>query len=95
VYVRSRESKRGVYWDCEEPRNKECAARAITAVPRLNQDIIVFKGPEESPHDHPPNREASDAEVFRERIKRKTAEHPEQPPAQLLQTEIASVPDGV
>jgi hypothetical protein len=95
IYIRSQKSKGRVYWDCRKVRSGECKGRAITTEPNEDQEVVVLKGPKESPHTHPPNREEAAADVVKEKIKRKAEDHPEQPPAQLLRTELAGVPAGV
>lgn len=95
IYIRSRSGKSRVYWDCRKVRSGECKGRAVTTEPTEDEEVIVLRGPKDSPHTHPPNREEAAADVVMEKIKRKAELHPEQPPAQLLRTELAGVPAGV
>lgn len=60
LYVKSCNRNESTYWDCSRLRNKECKARAVTTVNHANQ-IIVLKGPNESRHSHPPNRDQVEA----------------------------------
>ena len=91
MYVRSREAKSKIYWDCRRVRSGECKARAITTAPRDDGSVTVLKGPKESEHTHPPNREEAEAEKFVEELKEEAADHPELPPAQLLRTAMPGV----
>lgn len=50
-YARSRAA------DCQRVRQGECTARAVTNDPRPDEDIIVYRGPAECTHTHPPNSE--------------------------------------
>lgn len=84
-----------MYWDCRKVRAGECKAKAITSEPNSEGEVVIYKDPGLSGHDHPPNREEAAADVVRQAIKRKAASNPEQPPAQLLRTELAGVPAGV
>ena len=52
-----------MYWDCRRVRTKECKARAITAVPNSNQQVIVLEGPSQSRHEHALNQEELAADV--------------------------------
>ena len=63
LYLRSKSKKDKTYWDCKRLRLKECKARAITGE-FASGDIMVLKGPRESPHSHPPNREECEVENF-------------------------------
>ena len=91
IYVRSRVAKERVYWDCRLLRRGTCTARAITSDPSDGGNIEVFKGPDGSKHDHPPNREETTAEVIIERVKRKAVAHPADPPARILRAELQGV----
>ncbi|KAJ4438240.1 hypothetical protein ANN_14179 [Periplaneta americana] len=51
------------------------------------------EGPSE--HTHPPNREEAEAEIVKQGLKRKAAEHPERRPAQVLHIDLGHVPSGV
>lgn len=92
MYIRSRKQRERIYWDCQKLRGKECTARAITNDPAPGEAFILIKGPAESPHAHPPNVEQCRAETVVQKLKRKAADHPEQPPAMMLRTELAAVP---
>ncbi len=79
---------------------KECNVQAITSDSADDSDdtsitITFFKGLAESPHSHPPNIDENIADQLAASIKGKAEEYPEQPPAQLLQTELQDVPDEV
>ncbi|KAJ8665094.1 hypothetical protein QAD02_006756 [Eretmocerus hayati] len=43
-----------VHWRCCRYRSEKCHATAITSDPSIIQTLIVYKGPDESGHDHPP-----------------------------------------
>lgn len=93
MYLRSGAPKKGrVYWECRKLRSGECTARATTSVPTDRGEVIVYR---QSPHTHAPSREAVAAEEILQKVKRKATEHPEQPPAQLLRSELGGVPDAV
>jgi len=57
--------------------------------------IAIFKGPKDSEHTHPPDVDENSATKLAASLKRKAEEHPEQPPSQLLRTELQGVPDEV
>lgn len=95
IYQRTNVSNRRVYWVCRRSYRKECTARAITSEPADGVPLVVFQGPDESEHTHPPNEEESVAAQLTISLKRKAKDHPEQPPAQLLRTELQGVPDDV
>ena len=57
--------------------------------------LDVVKGPKESPHSHPPNQEASAAEVIRTQTKQKAVEHLKWSLAQLLRTELQKISKAV
>jgi len=76
-------------------RRKECTARAITNEPRAGEDVVVFKGSETSEHQHPPNREQVQTIQLAATLKRKAAEHPGQPPTQIMRDELACVSTAV
>jgi len=48
-----------------------------------------------SPHSHAPNREEVKGKKIVERLKRHAMQHPDAPPAQVLRTELRSVPAEV
>lgn len=93
VYLRSKNDLRAgkTYWDCNRLRRKECNARAITSYG--DEVPVIFKEP--TNHSHAPNREETEAEVVKCRLKRTAEEHPELPPAQILRTELPSTSAGV
>jgi hypothetical protein len=95
LYLRSRRSKGRVYWDCRLLRGKTCTARAVTSDPEDGGQLQLFKGPDESEHSHPPDREEVAAEVITSRLKRKAAENPAEPPARILRTELQGATDDV
>lgn len=95
IYTRSRVQKGRTYWDCRKLRAGECNGRAITSEPNSEGEVVIFKDPGLEGHEHAPNREEAAADVVRQTIKRKAASNPEQPPAQLLRTELTGVPQGV
>lgn len=82
IYLRSRDQHGKIYWDCDRVRAKDCRARAIT--PQEGVVIIIHRGPDESPHDHPPDREAAETDIVRTGLKRQAEENIDQPPAQIL-----------
>jgi hypothetical protein len=95
AYQRDRISNRRAYWVCKRMYRRECTARAITSDPADGVPVVVFKGPDQSEHQHPPNVEENIAAKVRTAMKRKAADHPEQPPAQLLRMELQDQPDDV
>ena len=95
TYVRSREAKGRIYWDCRKVRSGECSARAVTNNPKPGEEVVVYKGPAESMHNDVPNREEVAAEKLTQTLKRKALENPGQPPSQILRTELAGVDSGV
>lgn len=70
LYIKSFDRNGSTYWDCHKVREKVCKARAITSNADEN-GLIVVKGPEQSPHSHPPNREFVEAERIKCAIKQK------------------------
>lgn len=69
LYTRSFVRKNSTYWDCLKLRDKECSARAVTILNPAG-DIVIQKGPRQSPHQHGPSRDAVDAEVIKVNVKR-------------------------
>ena len=57
--------------------------------------LQLYKGPEESKHSHPPNREEVAAEVLTRTLKRKAVDNPAEPPARLLRTELQGATSDV
>lgn len=94
-YLHSRRAKGRRYWDCDRVRTKQCSARAVTNDPADGAPVVVFKGPSESSHLHAPNHEEVQADILTQTLKRKAAENPGQPPAQILRNELAGVSQGV
>lgn len=76
------------YWRCK--RMGECNARLVTVGP----DLRITKGKREDHTSHAPSWEEVEAAKLVSSLKRKAAEHPEAPPAQLLRTELRNVPSG-
>lgn len=95
IYVRSRSANGRIYWDCRNVRKRECSARAITNEPKPGEEVVIFKGPQDSVHTHAPNREETKAVVVTQDLKRKATEHPGQPPSQILRNELPSVSTAV
>ena len=79
------------YWCCR--KKGVCFARAITDGD--DDNLIIIKGPQQSPHNHAPDREEIEAIRIGGRLKRLAQEHPELPPAQILRRELRSVPSGI
>ena len=94
VYVRSRTRGSRVYWDCQRTKRKECTGRAVTN-DRAGDELVLYRGPTESPHQHAPNREETEAVRVTETLKRKAAEHPGQRPSQILRAELPTVSTAV
>lgn len=95
TYLKSRTGKGRVYWDCARVRQRQCSARAITNQPKAGEPLLVLKGPTDSAHLHPPSQEEVQAIILTQTLKKKAADHPGQPPAQILRTELAGVSLGV
>ena len=81
------------YWECKKLRSKECTARAITST--TNGVVTVLKGPNESQHSHPPNREVNEAEKIKLVMKRQAETDPDRPGNALLRENLAGVSSGV
>ncbi len=86
-------AEKHAYWVCRKYYRNEFNAQASD--PADGTFITIFKGLTESLHSHVPNIDENIADQLATSIKRKAEEHPEQPPAQLLWTELQGVPDGV
>lgn len=87
-YVKSRERKNKVYWDCQKVRARECSARAITL--DVTQDpIVVIQGPDKSVHSHPPNQDAVKAMALVEELKTTAQSQPSLPPALLVRDTLS------
>lgn len=83
------------HWECKRLRiGKECSVRATTNNPRASEQLVVIKHPTVTSYSHPPNFNECEAEKVKFSLKRKAEAHPEQPPAQLLRTELASTSEG-
>ncbi len=91
MYERSRIAEKHVYWVCRKYYGKECNAQAITSDLANGTPITIFKNLAALPHNHPSNKDDNIADQLATSIKRKAVEYPEQPPAQLLQTELQGV----
>lgn len=83
LYLYSFKRKESTYWDCTKVRTKECKARAVTSRNHRNE-ITVLKGPNESRHSHPPNRDQVTAEEIKIRIKEQAKEHPQAMPSAIV-----------
>ncbi|KAL7299220.1 hypothetical protein TKK_0007815 [Trichogramma kaykai] len=94
VYLRSQQAKGRTYWDCNRLRAKECDARAITTGDS-DETLVVLQGPAQKPHPHPPDVEECSAEKVKFSIKRKAEEHPEEPPARILRSELSGLSSDV
>ncbi|KAJ8665069.1 hypothetical protein QAD02_006731 [Eretmocerus hayati] len=44
-----------IQWDCRKCSSRICKAKAVTSNPVTNKILVVYKGPAESPHTHPPS----------------------------------------
>lgn len=94
VYVRSRVRDSKTYWDCRRLRSRECRARAVSML-AADGAVIVIRGPLESTHSHPANEDECKSEEIVATLKRHAEEHPEQPPAQILRTQLSNVHPAV
>lgn len=96
VYYHAKTHREKRHWECRNLRlSKDCTARAVTNNPRPREELVLIKGPTQSPHSHAPNFNEGEAEKILGKLKRKAEDHPEQPPTQLLWTELANVPEGI
>lgn len=95
VYYKSKTRGGRTYWECRLVKQKQCTARAISTDVDSPGELVIFKGPAESAHSHPPNIDESAAEQFTSRVKRLASEHPQLPPSQILRTEMPTVSEGV
>ena len=77
------------YWLCKEA--PECDARATTKGGPDNLELV--KGSPDD-HYHEPEPEEVTASKVMASIKRRAKAHPEAPPAQIIRTELRSVPSG-
>ena len=87
-YKHSEAIGKTAYWNCR--KKGECSARAITTGPAENL-IIKKKQLDEDHSSHAPNIEEVKALKIVNKLKRKAVENPEQPPAQILRTELQNV----
>lgn len=94
VYIHSKYDGSRQQWECRRLRLKECKARAVTNRPEPGAPVIVFRGTEKSPHEHPPNFNECEAEKVKISLKKKSVDQPERPPSQLLRTELAGLSQG-
>lgn len=83
LYCRSFVRDGSTYWDCMKLRSKECSARAVTELNPAG-DVIVKKGPRQSPHEHGPSRDAAEAERIKADIKRIADEDQDEMPAAII-----------
>lgn len=96
IYVRSKLPVNGkTYWECQKLRRKECKARTITAFDITENKTYFVRQPTLEDHEHVPNQEECQAEIVKYSLKRKAEDQPQQPPAQILRTELAGLSDGV
>lgn len=95
AYQQHSVSNRRAYWVCKKSYRRECSARAVTSDPKDGEPVVVYKGPSQSGHTHPPNVDENTANQLRASLKRKAADHPEQPPSQLLRNELQGLEDEV
>lgn len=78
-----------IYWRCRNVQEK-CKGRINTLGDENH--LVVTK---ENPHGHGPNHEEVESLRVVNRMKRKAEEHPDMPPAQIIRTELRSVPSGL
>ncbi|KAJ8665096.1 hypothetical protein QAD02_006758 [Eretmocerus hayati] len=65
IYINAGRYGRRVKWECKRYRKTGCPGRASTSDPYSNKDIILYKGPDESKHNHPPSpAELEDSEIL-------------------------------
>lgn len=95
VYYKVRSSPGRTYWQCRLGKAKECSARAVMNNFDTPENIVVFKGPADSPHEHPPNVDNTAAEEVTSWLKRAAADNPQLPPSQILRTHLAALQPGV
>ena len=95
IYVRSRVAKSKTYWDCRQVRSGTCKARAITTESAAAGKVTILKGPKESSHVHPPDREEASADAFTQKLKEDAAAHPDRAPSHLLRDALTNVDAGV
>lgn len=94
VYVKSRSDGNRTYWDCYKVRRGECKGRATT-VSTGGSNFVITKGPRQSQHTHPPNREFAEAEKIKANLKRKAHDQLDRPPSGILQTELDGLSSAV
>lgn len=95
VYYKWKEQRGRMYEDCREAKQGECKAHAISNAPLCNEDLVIFRGPEESAHLHPPDVDKSAVEQITARVKRLAIQHPQLTPSQILGTELIGFPQTV
>jgi len=81
-----------MYWECVLTRRGSCTARATTQ--GQGDQLKLVSGPEQSPHTHPGNVDAVQAEVVRSSLKRKAIEDPECP-TKIIRGGLAQLPAPV
>lgn len=91
IYVRSKLPTNGkTYWECNKLRRKECRSRIITAFDISENKNYFIRKPTLDNHNHGPNQEECELEIFKYYLKRKAEGQP-----QILRTEMAGLSDGV
>ncbi|KAJ8665091.1 hypothetical protein QAD02_006753 [Eretmocerus hayati] len=76
------------YWQCRMCKPGSCPATAISSNPDLSQALIVYRGPNESEHSHPP----ISAELQRAQETEEAAKcHPEKSQSKLVSTAQSDV----
>ena len=88
-------SKYRTQWECVRLRAGECKTRAVTNNPAEGEELVVIRGPSESPHAHPPNFNECKAEKVRSSVKRKSTDQPDTLPSKLLRTEMSGLSPGM
>jgi len=89
IYYYSKVAKTHKYWDCELLRQRKCQARAVTE--ETGAGLRVIKGPDRSPHTHPPDQDGAKAEEVKHRLRTQAVEQPTALPAQLLRDHLPEV----
>lgn len=96
IYVRSKLPINGkTYWECKKLRRKKCRSRIITGFDISENKNYFVREPTLDNHNHGPNQEECELEIFKYYLKRKAKDQPQIPPAQILRTEMAGLSDGV
>ncbi|KAJ8665093.1 hypothetical protein QAD02_006755 [Eretmocerus hayati] len=55
IYIKPNFKSDRVSWVCKEYRKKGCLGRANTSPPSKGEDLVIYRGPESSKHNHAPN----------------------------------------